>query len=56
MTPSGNEEVEFAQFEPVEPASMKLGPVPAALSDLDLTKLRLGMRVGIFYYQYSLLK
>ena len=34
----------------------KLGPIPEPLNDLQQQKLRLGIKVGIFYFQYTLLK
>ena len=47
---------EFAQFEPIPEQVKKLGPVPVELDDVQRNKLRLGQKVGIFYFQYTLLK
>ena len=46
----------FAQFKQKKVVDKRYGPVPGALSDDDRTKLHHGMKVGIFYYQYTLLK
>ena len=42
-------------FEPVQNAAKKLGPVPYPLNDVERTKLRLGLKIGLFFYQYTIL-
>ena len=51
-----NTPCEFAQFEPIPAQEKKMGPVPVELDNVQRNKLRLGQKVGIFYFQYTLLK
>ena len=51
-----NTPCQFAQFEPIPVQDKKLGPVPVELDNVQRNKLRLGQKVGIFYFQYTLLK
>ena len=45
----------FSNFEPVQGYAKKLGPIPMAMDDVERTKLRLGLKIGLFYYQYTIL-
>ena len=47
--------VNYSSFEPVQANSKKLGPVPPPLNDIERLKLRLGLKIGLFYYQYTIL-
>lgn len=52
MTPNND----FAQFEPLPQEDKKFGPVPVHLDALQCKKLRMSLKIGIFYFQYTLLK
>jgi hypothetical protein len=47
-TPSGD--------HPFERRQGILGPIPTPLTEEEKLKLRLSLKIGLFYYQYSLLK
>ena len=51
-TPGG---IEYSSFEPVQGYANKLGPIPHPLNDIERLKLRLGLKIGLFYYQYTIL-
>ena len=46
----------YAQFDIIPEINKKHGAVPEELNDIQRNKLRLGLKVGIFYFQYTLLK
>ena len=45
----------YSSFESVQANAKKLGPVPPPLNDIERLKLRLGLKIGLFYYQYTIL-
>ena len=42
--------INYSSIEPVQAKSKKLGPVPPPISDIERLKLRLGLKIGLFYY------
>ena len=45
----------YSSIEPVQANIKKLGPKPPIMTDIERLKLRMGLKIGLFYYQYTIL-
>ena len=45
----------YSSIEPVQANIKKLGPKPPPITDIERLKLKMGLKIGLFYYQYTLL-